>query len=36
MMDEWLRDGKMMKVRYLLCYLYCKWHCGCDVVVATV
>ena len=28
-----MRDGWMMDILYLLCKLYCKWYCNCDIVV---
>ena len=28
-----MRDGWMMGILYLLCKLYCKWYCVCDIVV---
>ena len=31
--EECMRDGWMMDILYLLCKLYCKWYCNCDIVV---
>ena len=28
-----MRHGWMMDILYLLCKLYCKWYCNCDIVV---
>ena len=28
-----MRDGWMMDILYLLCELYCKWYCNCNIVV---
>ena len=28
-----MRDGWMMDILYLLCNLYCKWYCNCNIVV---
>ena len=28
-----MRDGWIMDILYLLCKLYCKWYCYCDIVI---
>ena len=33
MCEGCMRDGWMMDILYLLCKLYCKWYCNCDIVV---
>ena len=27
-----MSDGWIMDISYLLCKLYCKWYCNCEIV----